>query len=54
MIVIVDTNVLFAALRSKREASHHILKLILTEELEIAISAQTYFEYMMFSHGKRI
>lgn len=45
MIVTIDTNVLFAALYSKKGASHQILKLVLSEKLNFAVSTQTYFEY---------
>ncbi len=45
MIVTVDTNVIFSALYSNLGASHQILKLILEEKIELALSPQIYFEY---------
>lgn len=45
MIVTVDTNVIFSALYSNLGASHQILKLILEEKIEVALSPQIYFEY---------
>jgi len=45
MIITLDTNVLFAALNSKAGASFQILKLIIDEKLELALSTQIYFEY---------
>jgi putative PIN family toxin of toxin-antitoxin system len=45
MLVTVDTNVIFAALYSKRGASHQILQLIIDEKVQLALSVQTYFEY---------
>ena len=45
MIVTIDTNVLFSALNSSKGASHQILRLIINEELEFAVSPSTYFEY---------
>jgi putative PIN family toxin of toxin-antitoxin system len=45
VIVTIDTNVIFAALYSNRGASHRILRLILDEEIKLAISPQVYFEY---------
>lgn len=45
MIITLDTNVLFAALSSNLGASHQILKLIVDEKIEMALSAQIYFEY---------
>jgi putative PIN family toxin of toxin-antitoxin system len=45
MVITLDTNVLFAELNSKAGASFQILKLILAEKLELALSIQIYFEY---------
>ncbi|MBN1408935.1 MAG: putative toxin-antitoxin system toxin component, PIN family [Calditrichaceae bacterium] len=45
MIVTVDTNVIFSALYSSLGASHYIIKLIIDEKINLAISTQTYFEY---------
>jgi putative PIN family toxin of toxin-antitoxin system len=45
MIVTIDTNVIFAALYSAKGASHKIFELIVSEDLKIAVSVQTYFEY---------
>ncbi|MBN2425017.1 MAG: putative toxin-antitoxin system toxin component, PIN family [Calditrichaceae bacterium] len=45
MIVTVDTNVIFSALYSNKGASHCILRLILDEKINLAISTQIYFEY---------
>lgn len=45
MIVTVDTNVIFSALYSKKGASHQILKLIVDEKIQLAITNQVYFEY---------
>lgn len=45
MIITIDTNILFSALYSTVGASHYILKLILGEKIQMALSAQLYFEY---------
>ena len=45
MIITLDTNVLFSSLYSSSGASHQILKLIIDEKLQIAISTPVYFEY---------
>lgn len=45
MVVTIDTNALFAALYSSKGASHQILRLVLDEEIRMAVSANTYFEY---------
>ena len=45
MIITIDTNVIFSALYSNTGASHHILRWIIDEKLNLAISTQTYFEY---------
>jgi len=45
MIITLDTNVLFSSLYSSSGASHQILKLILDEKLQVAISTPVYFEY---------
>jgi putative PIN family toxin of toxin-antitoxin system len=45
MIITVDTNVIYSGLYSKLGASNGILQLILKEEVKLALSPQTYFEY---------
>ena len=45
MLVTVDTNVLYAGLRSNSGASHQILRAILTGELEMALSVPVFTEY---------
>jgi putative PIN family toxin of toxin-antitoxin system len=45
MRVILDTNVVVAALRSSRGASAQILRLVSVRECSIAISASLVFEY---------
>ena len=45
MIITVDTNILFSSLNSKLGASYQILKLIMDEKLQLAISTPAYFEY---------
>ena len=45
MIITIDTNILFSSLYSSSGASHQILKLIIDEKLQIAISTPVYFEY---------
>ena len=45
MLITVDTNVLYAGLRSKSGASHAILRSILTQELKIALSVPLFIEY---------
>ena len=45
MIITLDTNVLFSSLYSSSGASHQILKLIIDEKLQVAISTPVYFEY---------
>ncbi|MBN1638470.1 MAG: putative toxin-antitoxin system toxin component, PIN family [Ignavibacteriales bacterium] len=45
MIITLDTNVLFSALYSSSGASHQILKMIIDEKLQVAISTPVYFEY---------
>ena len=51
MIVTVDTNVVYAALYSKRGASHQILKLVLDEKIKLALSPQVYFECAFASNS---
>lgn len=46
MIITVDTNVIFSALYSKKGASYQILKLIIDEKIQLAITNQIYFEYL--------
>jgi putative PIN family toxin of toxin-antitoxin system len=45
MIITVDTNVIFSALYSCRGASHYVLRLILDEEVKLALSYPVYLEY---------
>jgi putative PIN family toxin of toxin-antitoxin system len=45
MIITMDTNVLFAALNSRRGASHAILTLVLNERITLALTSSVYFEY---------
>jgi putative PIN family toxin of toxin-antitoxin system len=45
MIITLDTNILYASLYSSSGASHQILRLILDEKLQVAISTPVYFEY---------
>ncbi len=45
MIVTLDTNVVLAALLSQNGASHLILKLILDEKLNIALTTSVVLEY---------
>jgi len=43
--VTIDTNVLFAALKSRSGASHYILRLIIAEKIQLAVSVSTFLEY---------
>ncbi|MCI5220333.1 MAG: putative toxin-antitoxin system toxin component, PIN family [Candidatus Electrothrix sp. LOE2] len=45
MIITLDTNTLLAALLSQAGSSHRILRLIIEEELRLAISTPVLFEY---------
>ena len=45
MIVTVDTNVIYSALYSNRGASHQILRLILDERVNLALSPPIFLEY---------
>ncbi|MFH0974613.1 MAG: putative toxin-antitoxin system toxin component, PIN family [Spirochaetota bacterium] len=45
MIVVIDTNVLYQALRSKKGASYYILKLIRNQKITIALSLPVFKEY---------
>ncbi len=45
MVTTVDTNVLFAALRSSDGASFRILHMVLDEDVTLALSNSLYFEY---------
>ncbi len=45
MIVTMDTNVLVAGLISKTGASHQILRLIINEKIQLAVSTQVTLEY---------
>lgn len=46
MRVVFDTNVLVAAIRSRKGASYKLLSMLPHEEFEIAISNTLYFEYL--------
>ena len=43
--VVIDTNVLVAALRSKRDASHKLLLLLGSDKFQLNISVPLLFEY---------
>jgi putative PIN family toxin of toxin-antitoxin system len=45
MIITLDTNTLLAALLSQAGSSHRILRLIIEEELRLAVSTPVLFEY---------
>lgn len=45
MVITLDTNTLLAALLSQNGASHLILRLIIEEKLQLAISTPVLFEY---------
>jgi putative PIN family toxin of toxin-antitoxin system len=45
MRVVVDTNVLYQALRNKDGASHYILQLLYKREISLAISIPVFQEY---------
>ncbi|MDU9050079.1 MAG: putative toxin-antitoxin system toxin component, PIN family [Candidatus Electrothrix sp. Rat3] len=45
MVITLDTNTLLAALLSQAGSSHRILRLIIQEELKLAISTPVLFEY---------
>ena len=45
MLIVLDTNVLYQALRSKTGASNYILRLIREYRIKIAISVQVFNEY---------
>ena len=45
MIITLDTNVLLAALISRNGASHFIFRLILNEELKLALTTSLLLEY---------
>jgi putative PIN family toxin of toxin-antitoxin system len=45
MIITLDTNLIFSALYSNLGASHYILRLVLTEQVTLALSPPVYFEY---------
>jgi len=44
-LVVLDTNVLVAALRSRRGASFRVLKLVGTDRFDLALSVPLVFEY---------
>lgn len=46
MRVVFDTNVLVAAIRSRKGASYQLLSMLPASEFEIAISNALYFEYL--------
>jgi len=45
MLVVMDTNVLYQALRSSTGASHYILSLIRSSKISLAISISVFNEY---------
>ena len=45
MLVVIDTNVLYQALRSKLGASFYILSLIRSNKISLALSIQVFNEY---------
>lgn len=45
MIIVIDTNVLYQALRGKSGASHFILQLIRNQDISIALSFKVFNEY---------
>jgi putative PIN family toxin of toxin-antitoxin system len=45
MLIVLDTNVLYQALRNKNGASHFILKLIRERKINIALSIPVFNEY---------
>jgi len=45
MIITLDTNVLLAALHSRSGASHQIIRLVLDEQLGLALSTPVLMEY---------
>jgi putative PIN family toxin of toxin-antitoxin system len=45
MIITLDTNVLYQALRNRAGASHFVLNLIAEREIRLAISVPVYSEY---------
>ena len=45
MLIVLDTNILYQALRSKNGASHIILKMIRNQEISLAISIPVFSEY---------
>jgi putative PIN family toxin of toxin-antitoxin system len=46
MRVVLDTNILVAALRSRRGASYHLLQLIPDDRFKICLSVPLYLEYL--------
>lgn len=46
MRVVIDTNVLVAAIRSRKGASYQLLSMVPSQEFEIAISNTLYLEYL--------
>lgn len=45
MIIVLDTNVLYQALRSNKGASHYILQLIREQKVTLVLSMQVFNEY---------
>ncbi len=43
--IVIDTNILVAAFRSTRGAANHLIKTLVDERFEIAISTPLLFEY---------
>src|SRR5215467_9058394 len=45
MRVVIDTNVLVAAVRSRKGASFKLISLLPSDKFEVAVSMQLYYEY---------
>jgi putative PIN family toxin of toxin-antitoxin system len=45
MLIILDTNVLYQALRNKDGASNYILNLVIERKIDIALSVPVFNEY---------
>ncbi len=55
MLVVIDTNVLFQALKSSEGASHFILRLIREQKITIALSMAVFKEYEdVFSRSDKV
>lgn len=44
-VIVLDTNVIYSALRSRRGSSYRLLEVIVDKDVEFAISAALIFEY---------